>query len=87
MSIPAERFRNCPICARPAQVSRFDMTVADGDGDERHFFGLEAAACRACGAMVLDADTTRVFRIDPAEILAAIESDSCLTDVRGLDAA
>ena len=86
MTIPAERFRRCPSCARPAPVGRFDLTVAS-NGDERHFFGLAAAVCRACRRLVLDADATRLFRIDPADVLAAIQSDSCLTEAPGADAA
>ncbi len=87
MIIPAEQYRNCATCARPAPVRRFDLTVVGDDGHERHFFGLPAAACRPCGSLALDTDATKLFRIDPAEILAAIQSDSCLTEARGFDAA
>lgn len=86
MTTPAERFWSCPICARPASVGRFDLTVAS-NADERHFFGLPAAVCRACCRLLLDADAATLFGIGPTDVLAAIQSDSCLTEAPGLDAA
>ena len=86
MTSPTGGLRTCPACARPVQPGTFDFTVG-GDGEERHFFGLEAAVCRRCDRLVLDADTTRLFRIDPDAIRAAIASDVCLAGEWSSDAA
>lgn len=87
MSSPAHGSRPCPYCGDPAPLRRFDLSVADGDGEERHFFGLLAALCGICGRLTLDADAGCLFGITPASVLGAIESDGRLRGMPGLDAA
>jgi hypothetical protein len=87
MSSPASGSRPCPFCGDPAPLSRFDLSVTDGDGEERHFFGLPAALCGICGRLTLDADAGFLFGITPADVVCAVESDGRLRGMPGLDAA
>jgi hypothetical protein len=87
MSSPAHASRPCPFCGDPAPLSSFDLSVADDSGVERHFFGLPAALCGICGRLTLDAEAGCLFGIAPADVVSAIESDSRLRRMRGLDAA
>jgi hypothetical protein len=87
MTISAERLQSCPVCACPATVGRFDVTVGGHHGEERHFFGLPAGVCGPCGRVEVDAHLARLLDIDPARVVFAIQSDSCLTGARRLGAA
>jgi hypothetical protein len=87
LSSSAQGSRPCPFCGDPAPLSRFDLSVTDGRGDERHFFGLPAALCGVCGRLTLDADAGCIFGITPADVVSAIESDGRLLKMRGFDAA
>ena len=86
MSTAAQHLQGCPTCARDAMVSLFDVAVRTDDGDERHFFGLPAALCRCCG-LQLAGDASRLFGIDDADVVSAIQSDRCLDPALGFDAA
>ncbi len=87
MASPADICASCASCGDRTAVSSFDLTVADDQGVERHFFGVPAAVCRTCGRLVLDQDVERLYRIGAGEVLGGIVSDRCLLDERGLDAA
>lgn len=86
MSSP-DGFQPCPFCGDPARSGRFDLTVLGDQGEERLFFGVPAAICGICGRLVLDADALRLFGFEPADLLGAIESDSRLGELPGLDTA
>jgi hypothetical protein len=86
MSSLAAGFRTCPSCGGHAPISSFDLAVTTG-GDERSFFGVPAAACRACGRLVLDRELELLFGITVADVVGAIQSDTCLRGERGMDAA
>jgi hypothetical protein len=77
----------CPSCRDQVAVRRFDLAVANGDGRERAFFGIPASLCGTCGWLSLDRDAERLFRFVSEDVTFAIQSDSCLLESEGRDAA
>lgn len=84
MSSPAG-YQACPFCGDHSPSSRFDLTVLDDRG-ERLCFGVPAMMCRICGRLVLARDVLAQLGVDPADVIGAIESDSRMGELPGLDA-